>query len=81
MSALAPFAWAQGGGAIRLNGTNGLSGADGESFLGQAGCARVGEGEGNPPRGYDAGAGGGLSYGGSVQSTEGGGAVIVELYG
>ncbi|MFF5477984.1 hypothetical protein ACFY5C_11695 [Streptomyces sp. NPDC012935] len=70
-----------GGGAIRLNGTNGISGAGGESFMGHGGYARASEGAGTAPRGFGAGAGGGLSYGGSVAGQEGGGIVIIELYG
>jgi hypothetical protein len=71
-----------GGGAIRLNGTNGLSGAGGESFIGHGGPARASEGAGTAPRGFGGGAGGGLSYGGSVAGHAGGGGiVIIELYG
>ncbi|MDN3056838.1 hypothetical protein PH213_20250 [Streptomyces sp. SRF1] len=71
-----------GGGGIRLSGTNGLSGAGGESRLGHGGFPRSTEGPGTASRGYGGGAGGALSYGGAESGFEGGkGIVIVELYG
>ncbi|MDX3069792.1 hypothetical protein PV518_48060, partial [Streptomyces sp. ND04-05B] len=71
-----------GGGAIRLSGTNGLSGQGGDSHMGHGGFARSSEGPGTASRGYGGGAGGALSYGGDEDGFEGGkGAVIVELYG
>lgn len=71
-----------GGGAIRLNATNGLSGAGGESMLGHGGYPRATEGAGTGARGYGGGAGGALSYGASVAGAPGNnGIVIIELYG
>lgn len=85
-----PFAgtgqWAAGGGGsgggIRLSGTNGISGAGGNSQLGTGGFPRSGEGPGTASRGYGGGAGGALSYGGGESGFVGGsGLVLVELYG
>ncbi|MFD3456319.1 hypothetical protein ACFWVC_29620 [Streptomyces sp. NPDC058691] len=71
-----------GGGAIRLSGTQGLAGAGGESRLGHGGYPRASEGPGTTTRGYGAGAGGSLSFGGNVAGLDGGkGIVIIELYG
>lgn len=71
-----------GGGAIRLSATQGLSGHGGESRYGHGGVGRSTEGDGTSPRGFGGGAGGALSYGGSVDGgTGGGGLVIVRLYG
>lgn len=80
-----PFAgsgqWASGGGAggggIRLSGTNGLSGAGGESHLGHGGLARASEGPGTAPRGYGGGAGGALSYGAAENGMEGGNGIVI----
>ncbi|MFI9026292.1 hypothetical protein [Streptomyces sp. NPDC053560] len=71
-----------GGGGIRLSGTNGLSGAGGESRLGHGGVPRSTEGVGTTPRGYGGGAAGALSYGGGFDGQTGGsGIVVIELYG
>lgn len=70
------------GTAIRLNGSFGVSGFGGDSFLGKGGLGRSTQGNGLGPRGFGAGAGGGLSFGGSVDGAAGGdGRVIIHLYG
>ncbi|CAL9613959.1 hypothetical protein SUDANB1_05686 [Streptomyces sp. enrichment culture] len=69
------------GSAIRLNATNGVSGFGGSSFMGTGGLGRSTQGNGLGPRGRGAGAGGALSFGGSVNGAPGGdGMVIVKLY-
>jgi hypothetical protein len=72
-----------GGGALRLNGSDALSGAGGDSVLGHGGAQRSSTGGGGAPRGYGGGAAGALAKDGiSVNGTPGGdGIVIVELYG
>lgn len=71
-----------GGGAIRLTGTQALSGRGGESRLGHGGFERAVEGPGTAPRGRGGGAGGALSLGGAFDGAEGGhGLVVVYLYG
>lgn len=71
-----------GGGAIRINGVTGLSGAGGDSHMGGGGQPRSNPVSGNPPRGYGAGAGGALAVNTSVDGGPGGpGIVIVELFG
>lgn len=70
------------GGAIRLSGVKALSGAGGDSQLGQGGGARASEGGGTASRGRGAGAGGSVSFGASVDGVAGGdGLVVIELYG
>ncbi|MFF5655191.1 glycine-rich domain-containing protein [[Kitasatospora] papulosa] len=70
------------GSAIRLSGGYAMAGHGGDSFLGTGGLGRTTEGAGLTSRGYGAGAGGGLSFGGSVTGGVGGaGRVIVHLYG
>ncbi|WP_338018261.1 hypothetical protein [Streptomyces taklimakanensis] len=70
------------GGAFRLNGTNGMAGAGGDSRMGQGGFPRASEGDGGVPRGRGSGAGGSLSYGEPVNGQDGAdGLVIVWLYG
>jgi hypothetical protein len=69
------------GSAIRLNGTNGMAGFGGDSFMGTGGLGRTTQGNGLGPRGRGAGAGGALSFGGDVDGGVGGdGIVIVRLY-
>lgn len=72
-----------GGGAIRLTGSQGLSGAGGDSHLGHGGYSRGTSGPGGASRGRGGGAGGALSIGvASEEGAQGGhGIVIVELYG
>jgi len=70
------------GAAIRLNGTNGISGAGGNSHLGTGGFPRGTQGTGTGTRGFGSGAGGALSYGSAFEGFVGGnGIVIIELYG
>jgi len=70
-----------GGGAIRLSGTRGLSGAGGDSHWGHGGRELSFQSAGNQPRGFGAGASGAMSTGGAVAGADGSrGFVIVELY-
>lgn len=72
-----------GTGAIRLNGTQGMSGAGGDSHLGHGGFGRATSGPGTAPRGRGGGAGGALAIGVAAEDgAQGGtGIVIVDLYG
>jgi hypothetical protein len=69
------------GGAIRLNGTNAMSGAGGDSQMGTGGFPRASQGAGTATRGFGAGAGGALSYGNAYDGQQGSnGLVLVELW-
>jgi hypothetical protein len=78
--------WAQGGGpgggALRINGSDGQSGEGGDSHLGHGGWQRASSGAGGATRGYGAGAAGALARDGdSVNGTVGSsGLVVVWLF-
>lgn len=71
-----------GGGALRINGSQGLAGVGGDSIMGIGGFQRASTGGGGATRGYGSGAGGALARNGTTEQGTAGahGIVVIELY-